>query len=175
MKRNILLALILCVILALGACGAPPAVQTAAGEFVTSQATMDSIKDDHGNELNASEGNTLLVVYMTPADDNKITEDEAYNYFYSGTKVVVDGEMYDMKCISFEKAGGKVRYGIVFDIADKGYSDQNKPEVQLSLPQSLPQITPEPTATPIPAPVITPSSSQEPVISPEESPTASPS
>jgi hypothetical protein len=174
MKRNILLVLILCVIFALGACGAPPVVNTAAGEFETSQDTMATLQDDHGNAIAASPGNTLLVVYLTPADSNKITEDEAYNYFYSGTKAQVDGQIYDMKCMSLEKIGGQVRYGLVFDIANSGYNDQNKPEVQLSMPQSMPEITPEPTATPIPAPVITPSSSQVPVISPEESPTASP-
>jgi hypothetical protein len=174
MKRNLLLVLIICVILALGACGARPVVETAAGKFETSQATMDKITDGYGNELNASEGNKLLVIYLTPADDNIVTEDDAYNYFYSGTKAQVDGQVYDMKCISLEKVGEKVRYGLVFEIVNNGYNDQNKPVVQLSPPQSLPQLTPKPTATPLPAPTVssvpTPTLTVDPEESPEESP-----
>ena len=56
MKRNILPVLILCVILALGACAAPETVKTAAGEFETSQDTMATINDGHGNALAASLG-----------------------------------------------------------------------------------------------------------------------
>lgn len=155
MKRIILPVLILCLMLALGACGAPATVNTAAGEFETSQDTMATIEDGHGNALAASPGNILLVIYLKPADGNGVTEDEACNYFYSGSRVVVGGQNYDMKCISLEKAGGRVRYGLVFDIVNSGYSDQNKPDAVLQLPDSMPQTTPEPTATPLPAPVVT--------------------
>lgn len=170
---NILLALILCVMLLLAACAAPDTVSTAAGEFETNQDVMATIEDGRGNALAASRGNILLVVYLTPAKGNMITEDEACAYFYSGTKALVDGQIYDMKCISLEKVGGRVRYGLVFDIANNGYSEQNQPkDVSLSPPQSVPQKTPQPTATPIPTPVM-PASSPIPAASVEVSPTAS--
>lgn len=172
MKRNILLVLILCVILALGACGAPKTVSTAAGEFEMSQETTVAITDDHNNALAASPGNTLLVVYFTPAKDNMVTEDEACAFFYSGTKAAVDGQIYDMECISLEKAGAKVKYGLVFEIANNGYTDQNKPDVELQLPLTIPQKTPEPTGTPIPTPVATPTPTPIPTVSAEASPTA---
>jgi hypothetical protein len=173
MKRNILLALILCTILSFGACGAPNSVSTAVGDFEMSQDTLMTIEDGHGNALAASPGNILLVVYFTPARNNMVTEDEACSFFYSGSKAAVGGQIYDMECISLEKSGGKVKYGLVFEIANNGYSDQNKPDVELQLPDSPPQPTPEPTATPIPTPVVTPVPTPAPTVSAEVSPTAS--
>lgn len=169
MKRNILLVIILCLGLTLGACAAPKTVPTAVGEFEMSLDTMTDIKDDHGNSLEAAPGNTLLIVYFTPAKDNNVTEDQAYAFFYSGSKAEVGGQVYDMKCIALEQVGGKLRYGLVFEIADNGYSDQKKPDVSLQLPQSVPEPTPDPTATPIPTAEVTPI----PTIDGEVSPTAS--
>jgi hypothetical protein len=171
MKRKILSVFLLCVILAIGACGAPATVKTAAGEFETSQETMATLDDEHGNALAASPGNILLVIYLKPAKDNQVTEDAAYSYFYSGSRAVVGGQIYDMECLSLEKAGDKVRYGLVFDIANNGYTDQNKPDAVLQLPDSIPETTPKPTATPIPTSVVTPVSTPTPTISSEASPT----
>ncbi len=169
MKRTILPVLIFCVILALAACGAQKAYPTAIGDFETDQETMLTMEDDHGNALAASPGKILLVIYLTPAEGNEVNEDQACAFFYSGSKVAVGGQIYDMKCISLEKVGAKVRYGLVFDIANNGYTEQNKPEPVLQLPQSVPQITPEPTATPIPTPVTV-----VPTTTPAESSEASP-
>lgn len=169
MKKNILLVLILCVILAFGACAAPRTTPTAIGEFELSQDTKATIDDPQGNVVEAAAGNILLVVYFTPAKDNNVTEDQAYAFFYSGTKAIVDGQAYDMKCLVFEKTGGKLRYGTVFEIPDNGYSDQKKPAFDLQIPQAVPEVTPKPTATPIPTPVATPT----PDVSAEASPTVS--
>jgi hypothetical protein len=124
---------------------------------------MASIKDDQGNSLAAAAGNTLIVVYMTPDKDSKVTEDQAYSYFYNGTKATVEGQSYDLTCIALEKAGGKLRYGLVFEVKDNGY-DKKQPDVSLSLPQSATEASTAPTEAP--------AASQAP--SPTEIPTTNP-
>ncbi len=173
MKRNILIILIFCAMLALGACGAAQAYPTAIGDFESDQDTMAAIEDDHGNAFAASPGNILLVIYLTPAEKNDVTEDQACAFFYSGSKAKVDEQVYDMKCLSLEKVGNKVRYGLVFEIANNGYTNKNKPVPVLQLPNVVPQATPKPTATPIPTPVISVPTTT-PSVSGEAGPTASP-
>lgn len=154
MKKFALLIALLC--LALTACAAPPTVDTPIGKFEYSQEVMASIEDDQGNGLTAATGNTLLVVYMTPDKDANVTEDQAYSFFYNGTKATVEGQSYDLKCMSLEKAGGKVRYGLVFEVKDNGY-DKKQPDVTLSVPQSLPEPSEE-IAAPAPSEAASPAS-----------------
>lgn len=139
MKKLALLMVLVC--LALAACAPPMTVDTPLGKFEYSQETMAAIEDDQGNSLTAAAGNTLLVVYMTPDKDSSITEDQAYSYFYNGTKASVEGQTYDLACMSLEKAGGKVRYGLVFEVKDNGY-DKKQPNVTLMVPQSVPEQQP---------------------------------
>lgn len=157
MKRLALLALVICVALS-AACSAPATISTAIGEFEVGQEVMDSIEDDQGSSLAAADGNTLLVVYVTPAKDTNVTEDVVQAYFNSGTQAVIGNERYDLKCMAFEKTAGKLRYGLVFEVPDLGY-ESKKPDFQLSIPQSAPAPKASPSATPAP----TPSPSVEPV------------
>ena len=168
MKKLALLIALVC--LALAACAPPMTVDTPLGKFEYSQETMAAIEDDQGNSLTAAEGNTLLVVYMTPDKDSSITEDQAYSYFYNGTKASVEGQTYDLSCMSLEKAGGKVRYGLVFEVNDNGY-DKKQPDVTLMVPQSVPEQSEQPSASAVPDE----SASSEPVqtTAPDTSPTES--
>lgn len=166
MKKFALLLVIVC--MALAACSAPPTVTTPLGKFEYSQEIMSSIKDDQGNSLTAAQGNTLLVVYMTPDGKSNITEDQAYSYFYNGTKATVEGQSYDLKCIALEMAGGKVRYGLVFEVADNGY-DKKQPDVALFVPQSVPETSVQPSEAPTEAA----SPSDIPTTNPDVSPTGS--
>lgn len=146
MKRLTLFVLMVCLTL-LAACAAPPTVKTSVGEFEMSQEVMDGIEDEHGNSLKPAEGNALLVVYVTPAKGNNATEDEVQAFFNSGTQVIIENESYDLNCMAFEKTGGRLRYGLVFEVPDKGY-ETKQPDFQLSIPQSAPVKTAAPTATP---------------------------
>lgn len=170
MKRLVLLAFIICVALA-SACAAPPTISTPLGAFESSQKTLESIEDDHGNSLAAAEGNTLLVVYLTPAKDTQVTEDDVYAYFNSGTKCTIEGVSYGLECLAFEMEAGKLRYGLVFEIKDLGYENK-QPNVQLNLPQSVPEKTPAPTATSAPT-VAQPIPTTDAAASPTESTAAS--
>lgn len=170
MKKIALLIVVLC--MALAACAAPPTVSTPLGKFEYSQETMASIEDDQGNSLAAAAGNTLLVVYMTPDKDTSVTEDQAYSYFYNGTKATVEGQAYDLKCIALEKTGGKLRYGLVFEVKDNGY-DKKQPDVSLALSQSAPAASTEPVATDAPAPSESAAPSAIPTTNADVSPSAS--
>jgi hypothetical protein len=168
MKKFALLMILVC--LALAACSAPPAVSTPLGKFEYTQETMAGIEDDQGNSLTAAAGNTLLVVYMTPDKDSSINEDQAYTYFYNGTQASVAGQTYDLKCIALEKSGGRLRYGLVFEITDNGY-DQKQPDVSLSLPESAPAVSAEPSAAADPSAAVSPA--EIPTTEPDASPATS--
>ncbi len=131
MKRKIFLVLAVCVILLFCACSAPEPLTTKLGDFRYKQEFTPSI-----GEASAAQGNIYLVIYLTPQEGNDVTEDEAHEYFYSGTKAQVDEEIYDMYCLAFEKVDSQfVRFGLVFEVTDNGYADaKEQPPVSLILP-----------------------------------------
>jgi hypothetical protein len=143
MKVSRLLTALLALIIdvALSACSAPAPVETAIGNFEYEQTFMPQIDDTV-----AAQGNTLLVIYLTPVDGTKVDLDLAKNYFYNGTKVELAGETYGFKCLAYEKVDGSyIRFGLVFEVKDNGYADATEqPQVKLMLPP-LPEETPAPT------------------------------
>ncbi|MGI5848484.1 MAG: hypothetical protein ACOX8Q_00200 [Christensenellales bacterium] len=132
MKKNVLLVLALCIVMLFCACEKPQTISIALGEFEYEQKIDSSLGD-----AVASEGNTFLVVYLTPVKGNDVTMDDAHHYFYSGTSAVIDNQTYDLYCLAYEKVDSQtVRYGLVFEIADNVYTDSNKPPVvSLVLPE----------------------------------------
>lgn len=169
MKRLALLAFVIFVALS-AACSAPATINTAIGEFEVGQEVMDKIEDEQGSSLAAADGNTLLVVYVTPAKGTDVTEDVVQSYFNGGTQAVIGNERYDLKCMAFEKTGGKLRYGLVFEVPDLGY-ESKKPDFQLSIPQSAP--TPKASPEGTPAPSVSASTEPLATTTPETSPTES--
>ncbi len=131
MKRRVVLILAVCIILLFGACEKSLPLTTKLGDFRYKQEFTSSI-----GEVTATEGNTYLVIYLTPDEGNEVTTDEAHEYFYSGTKTKIGGETYDMYCLVFEKIDNKfVRFGLVFEVVDNGYADaKEQPAVSLILP-----------------------------------------
>ena len=127
--RLLLLVLAVCTVL-LGACQMPETVSIALGEFRYKQ----EITPDLGDAV-ASEGHTFLVVYLTPAKDTEVTLDDAHNYFYGGTQANIDGSIYDLYCLAYEQVDAKtIRFGLVFEIPDNGYTSTDMPAVELILP-----------------------------------------
>ncbi len=158
MKGSRLIASLLAVVLAvaLSACSAPEPIKTDIGEFQYEQTFMAQI----GDTVPAA-GNTLLVLYLTPAEGTSVDLDLAKNYFYNGTKAKLAGETYDFTCLAYEQVDGSyIRYGLVFEVKDNGYADATEqPVVELllpPLPTATPEPTPSPTLEPIPEPTPTP-------------------
>lgn len=131
MKKYGVLVCVVCIILLFCACQQSDPISTKLGEFEYEQEFLPSIED-----LVPAEGNTLLVIYLTPADGTDLDLDEAGEYFKSGTKVVVEEQTYDMCCLAYEKVNNKeVRCALIFEIADNGYSDTTaQPTISLILP-----------------------------------------
>jgi len=140
MKTSRILAALLAVLMAvtLSACSSPEPIETAIGNFEYQQTFMSQIGDTV-----AAQGNTLLVIYLTPVDGTEVDLDTAKSYFYNGTKAELAGETYDFKCLAYEKVDGSyIRFGLVFEVKDNGYAEATEqPVVKLMLP-SLPKATP---------------------------------
>lgn len=152
MKKYASLVFLVLILLAFTACQQAQTVSTALGDFEYSQQVKGSIEDNQGVSVKASEGNVLLIVLLKPAKDTNVTMDQAQSYFTNGTQAVVDDQTYDLKCMDFEKSGGAILYGLVFDIKDNGYDSNGKqPTVSLRLPSSMPTPSPSPTATVAPS------------------------
>jgi len=132
-SRLLAVAVALVMAIALGACTGPEPIQTGIGSFTYEQKFMPEIED-----LKAGEGNTLLVIYLTPAAGTPVDLDAAREYFYSGTRVELAGETYDFKALAYEKVDGSyIRYGLIFEVKDNGYSEKaEQPQVKLILPQA---------------------------------------
>ena len=132
-SRLLAVAVALVMAVALGACTGPEPIQTGIGSFTYEQKFMPEIED-----LKAGEGNTLLVIYLTPAAGTAADLDAAREYFYSGTKVELAEETYDFKALVYEKVDGSyIRYGLIFEVKDNGYSEEaEQPQVKLILPQT---------------------------------------
>ncbi len=130
-KKFDLLILVVCLLLLVSACSKADPIVTDVGSFEYSQEFMPSIDD-----AVAAEGNTLLVVYLTPASGTDLDLDAAQDYFFSGTKAILANETYDLKCIAYEQVNNAyVRLGLVFEVKDNGYTDSaEQPVVQLVLP-----------------------------------------
>ena len=135
-SRLLAVAVALVMAVALGACTGPEPIQTGIGSFTYEQKFMPEIED-----LKAGEGNTLLVIYLTPAAGTAADLDAAREYFYSGTKVELAEETYDFKALVYEKVDGSyIRYGLIFEVKDNGYSEEaEQPQVKLILPQAANQ------------------------------------
>jgi hypothetical protein len=131
MKRKLFIVLIICIAFMLTACAAPEPIETALGTFEYEQVFTPTL-----GEETASDGNTFLVIYLTPAEGNAVTIDEAQEYFHSGVKARVAGQEYDMTFVAYEKVDDSfVRYGIVFEIVDNDYENAKQmPETELVLP-----------------------------------------
>jgi len=135
MKKYIVLIVCLCAVLALSACQQQEPIPTELGEFTYAQDFTPNL----GEDVIAAEGNTLLVIYLSPVTGLEVDLDAADDYFYSGTQVILDGETHDLKCVAYERTSNKVvRCVLVFEVPDKGYDEASEaPVVQLVLP-SLP-------------------------------------
>ena len=173
MRRNRLasLCLAVCAALLLSACSAPEPLKTDIGSFEYKQTFMTQIGDTV-----PSEGNTLLVIYLTPVEGSDVDLDVAKDYFYNGTKVKLAGETYDFKCLAYEKVDESyIRFGLVFEVKDNGYADATEqPVVELMLPP-LPEATPSaaPTAskaaaTAVPTDTVTPAVTDEISVTPAD-------
>ena len=156
MKKFLLILLALVTAAAFAACSKPVIVSTALGDFECDEKVMDSIEGIGGNSLTAAQGNVLLVLYLTPAKGNDVTMDQAGAFFFNGSKVTVNGETYDLSCIAYEQSAGTIKYGLVFEIRDDGYSDSKLPIVSFTPPSALPTPKPAPTPAPTSAPEQTP-------------------
>jgi len=123
--------LVVCLILLVTACAKAEPIVTDVGSFEYSQDFMHSIDDTA-----AAQGNTLLVIYLKPADGTNLDLDAAEDYFFGGTQAVLADNTYDLKCIAFEQVDNAyVRVGLVFEVADNGYEDAaEQPTVRLLLP-----------------------------------------
>jgi hypothetical protein len=123
--------LIVCLVLLVTACAKADPIVTDIGSFEYSQEFMKSIDDTA-----AAEGNTLLVVYLKPAEGTNLDLDAAEDYFFKGTQTILADNTYDLKCIAFEEVDNAyVRVGLVFEVVDNGYEDAaEQPTVQLVLP-----------------------------------------
>jgi hypothetical protein len=131
MKRKLLIVTILCLAFLLAACAAPEPITTSLGDFVYEQIFTSQL-----GEETASEGNTYFVVYLTPAEGNEVSLDDAQEYFYSGVKARVDEDQYEMTFLAYEKIDDSfVRFGLVFEVVDNDFENaKQKPETSLILP-----------------------------------------
>ena len=133
MKKTITL-LILAVFTAalLYGCAPEEPLVTDLGAFHYEQEFVRSVDDD-----TAADGNTFLVVRLTPADGTDVTLDEARAFFLldNTTQSVVDGATYDLYGLAYEQTGGSnIRFALLFEVEDKGYEDsKEQPEVSLIL------------------------------------------
>lgn len=131
--------LAVCFSFSLAACAKAEPVETGIGSFDYSQTFMTSMRDDGTDtEKVPAQGHIFFVAYLTPADGNSVTIDQAQAYFLNGTKVVLAEQTYDMDCLAIEKLNATVRYGLVFEVVDAGYTEKDQPKIQLVLP-SAPQ------------------------------------
>jgi hypothetical protein len=144
MKASRLLAVVAALMMAvvLSACSAPQPIGTDIGSFEYEQKFMSQIEDTV-----AAEGNTLLVIYLTPVDGTAVDLDAAKDYFYNGTKVELAGETYDFKALAYEKVDNSyIRFALIFEVKDNGYSEKTEqPQVKLILPQLPGQSAPAAT------------------------------
>jgi len=156
MKKFLLILFALITAAAFTACSKPVIVSTALGDFECDEKVMDSIDGIGGSSLAAAPGNILLVLYLTPAKGNNVTMDQAGAFFFNGSTVTVNGQTYDMNCIAYEQSAGTIKYGLVFEIRDDGYSDAKLPIVSFTPPSALPTPKPAPKPAPTPTPEQTP-------------------
>ena len=131
MKRKLLIVIVICIAFLLTACATPEPITTELGDFEYEQIFTSQL----GEEV-AADGNTFLVVYLTPVEGNGVTEDDAQEYFYRGTKARVETQEYAMAFLAYEKVDGSfVRYGLVFEVVDNDYENAKQlPETSLILP-----------------------------------------
>lgn len=131
MKRKLLIVIIICLAFALAACAAPEPISTALGDFEYEQIFTPQL----GEEV-AADGSIFLVVYLTPVEGNNVTEDDAQEYFYRGTRARVEAQEYEMAFLAYEKVDGSfVRYGLAFEVIDNDYENAKQlPETSLILP-----------------------------------------
>jgi major membrane immunogen (membrane-anchored lipoprotein) len=132
-KKYNFIILVVCLLLLVTACAKADPIVTDIGSFEYSQKFMPSIDD-----VAAAEGNTLLVIYLKPAEGTSLDLDTAEDYFFSGTQATLADTTYDLKCLSFEKVDNAyVQVGLVFEVTDNGYEKAaEQPVVQLSLPSA---------------------------------------
>lgn len=132
MKKVLLVILVLCMATAVfSGCSKSEPISTSLGEFEYEQLFSKTL-----GEETAGEGNTYLIVYLTPAEGNEVTMDEAQEYFYSGVKARVGEVEFDMTFLAYEKVDGNfLRFGLVFEVVDNDYENAKKlPDVILILP-----------------------------------------
>ena len=132
MKKVLLAVLVLCILTAVfSGCSKPEPIPTQLGNFEYEQRFSKTI-----GEETAGEGSIYLVIYLTPAEGNEVTLDDAQDYFYSGVKARVADLVYEMTFLAYEKVDGSfLRFGLVFEILDNDYENaKNHPEVTLILP-----------------------------------------
>ena len=130
-KKYNLLILMVCLILLVTACAKADPIVTDIGSFEYKQEFMKSIDDTV-----AADGNTLLVIYLKPAEGTNLDLDAAEDYFFGGTQAILADNTYDLKCLSFERVDNAyIRVGLVFEVVDNGYEEAaEQPTVQLVLP-----------------------------------------
>jgi hypothetical protein len=137
--KKILLPLLICAILALSACAQAKEIQTQIGNYTVNQDFETKITASSG-EVTASEGNILLVVTLTPEEGVTLNLDQADEYFMNGTKVTLDSQTYDIKCVVYERedAGDPVvKCRLVFEVKDNDYAEANEqPKIEITLPSA---------------------------------------
>ncbi len=132
MKKTLLVILAILMISTLAAgCSKSEPITTSLGDFEYEQVFTTTLSDE-----TAGEGNIFLVIYLTPAEGNEVTIDEAQVYFWSGVSARVAGVEYDMSFLAYEQVDGNfLRYGLTFEILDNDYENaKQKPEITLILP-----------------------------------------
>ena len=132
--------LLLCAAMLLSACTQAAPIKTGIGNYTVSQDFETSIMANSGEEVKAEAGNILLVLTLTPEEEIAVDLDQADDYFLSGTQAKLDNQVYDLKCVVYErKSAGDpiIKCRLVFEVADNGYADAaEKPSVELILPSS---------------------------------------
>ena len=132
MKRTIVILVLAAVLAAVfSGCTPDEPIETDLGSFYYEQEFVSSVGDD-----TASEGNTFLVIRLTPADGTDVTLDDARAFFYNNpTQAVVDEAAYDLYCLAYEQTSdGNIRFALLFEVEDKGYEDsKEQPGVSLIL------------------------------------------
>ena len=138
--KKFILPLLLCAALLLSACAQAEQIQTGIGNYTVSQDFETSIAANSGETVAAAEGSILLVLTLTPEEEVAIDLDQADEYFLGGTQVKLDGQVYDLKCVVYErKSAGDpiIKCRLVFEVKDNGYADAaEQPSVELILPSS---------------------------------------
>ena len=138
--KKFILPLLLCAALLLSACAQAEQIQTGIGNYTVSQDFETSIAANSGETVAAAEGNILLVLTLTPEEEVAIDLDQADEYFLGGTQVKLDEQVYDLKCVVYErKSAGDpiIKCRLVFEVKDNGYADAaEQPSVELILPSS---------------------------------------